>query len=202
MFYVCFWQAFSSNELGKLHILSEDTENRSPFFFFPIFNFFIFYANWLLNTWQSQSERRPLKDRAFFFFFFFLGTNFSHYLFFNLISWSVRCRFEMLNELQNHWELMHCFSANPMFIPQIKSRLGLYSGKNYTHTYMKRHDFVVSCVALLHVCNTALLLEHWSMQNSLSNWAEEAAIFMRYLLSGMFLAFLFVCYIYCICFWS
>lgn len=170
------------------------------FFFFNFQFFFIFYANWLLNTWQSQSERRPLRDWAFFFFF--LGTNFSHYLFFNLISWSVRCRFEMLNELQNHWELMHCFSANPMFITRIKSRLGLSSGKNYTHTYMKRHVFVVSCVALLHVCNTALLLEHWSMQNSLSNWAEEAAIFMRYLLSGMFLAFLFVCYIYCICFWS
>lgn len=153
MFYVCFWQAFSSNELGKLHILSEDTENRSPFFFFFNFQFFFFYANWLLNTWQSQSERRPLRDWAFFFSFFFWGTNFSHYLFFNLISWSVRCRFEMLNELQNHWELMHCFSANPMFIPWIKSRLGLYSGKNYTRIYEK------ACFCCI-LCSFASCLQH------------------------------------------
>lgn len=45
-----FDKPFPQMSFGKLHILSEDTENRSPFFFFQFSIFFIFYANWLLNT--------------------------------------------------------------------------------------------------------------------------------------------------------
>lgn len=67
---------------------------------------------------------------------------------------------------------MHCFSVNPMFIPRIKSRLGLYSGKNYTRIYEK------ACFCCI-LCSFASCLQHGLATGALKHAKQPVQLSRR-----------------------